>query len=121
MIVSAVLPVSGQDEYETGNVIFFHPDGTGLNHWNAARMFWYGADGALHWDQLPEIAIYRGGPRTADVVAEVPSTVYRLARRQLRYLEQSDPELALLVHRLCATTLAERLAIANRVVQALHE
>jgi alkaline phosphatase len=60
MIVSAVLPVSGQDEYETGNVIFFHPDGTGLNHWNAARMFWYGADGALHWDQLPEIAIYRG-------------------------------------------------------------
>jgi SulP family sulfate permease len=70
---------------------------------------------------LGEIAIYRGGPRTADVVAEVSSTVYRLARRQLRYLEQSDPELALLVHRLCATTLAERLTIANRVVQALHE
>lgn len=70
---------------------------------------------------LGEIAIYRGGPRTADVVAEVPSTVYRLERRQLRYLEQADPELALLVHRLCATTLAERLTIANRVVQALHE
>lgn len=70
---------------------------------------------------LGEIAIYRGGPRTADVVAEIPSTVYRLARRQLRYLEQADPELALLVHRLCATTLAERLTIANRVVQALHE
>ena len=70
---------------------------------------------------LGEIAMYRGGPRTADVVAEVPSTVYRLARRQLRYLEQSDPELALLVHRLCATALAERLTIANRVVQALHE
>ncbi|WP_054149187.1 SulP family inorganic anion transporter [Rhizobium sp. AAP116] len=70
---------------------------------------------------LGEIAIYRGGPRTADVVAEVPSTVYRLARRQLRYLEQTDPELALLVHRLCATTLAERLTIANRVVQSLHE
>ncbi len=70
---------------------------------------------------LGEIAIYRGGPRTADVVAELPSTAYRLARRQLRYLEQADPELALLVHRLCATTLAERLTIANRVVQALHE
>lgn len=70
---------------------------------------------------LGEIAIYRGGPRTADVVAEVPSTVYRLARQQLRYLEQTDPELALLVHRLCATTLAERLTIANRIVQALHE
>jgi len=70
---------------------------------------------------LGEIAIYRGGARTADVVAEVPSTVYRLARRQLLYLEQADPELALLVHRLCATTLAERLTIANRVVQSLHE
>ncbi|MBU0830809.1 MAG: cyclic nucleotide-binding domain-containing protein [Alphaproteobacteria bacterium] len=70
---------------------------------------------------LGEIAIYRGGARTADVVAEVPSTVYRLARRQLLYPEQADPELALLVHRLCATTLAERLTSANRVVQSLHE
>ena len=61
MMVLAVLPASGQDEsYETGNVIFFHPDGSGLNHWNAARMYWYGPDGALNWDQLPEIAIYRG-------------------------------------------------------------
>lgn len=47
-------------EYETGNVIFFHPDGTGLNHWNAARMYWYGPDAALEWDQLPEMAVYRG-------------------------------------------------------------
>jgi alkaline phosphatase len=54
------MPAAAQDSYETGNVIFFHPDGTGLNHWNAARMFWYGPDGALNWDQLPEMAIYRG-------------------------------------------------------------
>lgn len=60
LLILAVLPVSGQDEYETGNVIFLHPDGTGLNHWNAARMYWYGPDGLLNWDQLPEIAIYRG-------------------------------------------------------------
>jgi alkaline phosphatase len=45
---------------ETGNVIFLHPDGTGLNHWNAARMYWEGPDGLLEWDQLPEMAIYRG-------------------------------------------------------------
>eukprot|EP01036_Dinobryon_divergens_P021174 gene21174-biopygen18612 len=70
---------------------------------------------------LGEIAIYRGGPRTADVVAEVPSIVYRLVRQQLRHMEKADPQLALLVHRLCATTLAERLTIANRVVQSLHE
>jgi SulP family sulfate permease len=70
---------------------------------------------------LGEIALYRDGRRTADVVAELPSTAYRLARRELVDLEQSDPELAVLVHLLCATTLSERLTIANRVIQALHE
>ncbi|MFZ0255555.1 MAG: alkaline phosphatase [Gammaproteobacteria bacterium] len=43
-----------------GNVIFIHPDGTGLNHWNAARMYWKGPDGILAWDGLPEMAVYRG-------------------------------------------------------------
>ena len=43
-----------------GNAIFIHPDGSGLNHWDAARMFWEGADGTLQWDQLPYMAVYRG-------------------------------------------------------------
>lgn len=43
-----------------GNVIFIHPDGTGVNHWNAARMYWKGPDGLLAWDGLPEMAVYRG-------------------------------------------------------------
>lgn len=60
LVVAATAPVQAQTTYETGNVIFFHPDGTGLNHWNAARMYWAGPDGQLHWDGLSEIAIYRG-------------------------------------------------------------
>lgn len=44
----------------TGNVIFFHPDGSGLNGWNAARAYWYGPDALLNWDQLAELALYRG-------------------------------------------------------------
>ncbi len=44
----------------SGNVIFLHPDGTGLNHWNAARMYWKGPDSVLAWDRLPEMAVYRG-------------------------------------------------------------
>ncbi len=44
----------------TGNVIFLHPDGTGVNHWNAARMYWKGPDSLLAWDRLPEMAVYRG-------------------------------------------------------------
>lgn len=44
----------------TGNVIFFHPDGAGLNHWQAARLYFRGADGSLNWDRLPHMAAYRG-------------------------------------------------------------
>lgn len=44
----------------TGNVIFFHPDGTGVNHWGAARMVLAGPDGEINWDRLPEIGVYTG-------------------------------------------------------------
>jgi alkaline phosphatase len=61
ILVSTFAPVRAQEEpLETGNVIFFHPDGTGLGYWNAARMFYYGPDGLLNWDQLPYMAVYRG-------------------------------------------------------------
>lgn len=43
-----------------GNVIFIHPDGTGPNHWAAARMYWHGPDGVSAWDRLPAMASYRG-------------------------------------------------------------
>ncbi len=46
--------------FPTGNVIFFHPDGTGMNHWFAARMYFQGPDSLLQWDQLPNMAAYRG-------------------------------------------------------------
>jgi alkaline phosphatase len=62
VLLAALLATSvvAQDEMTTGNVIFFHPDGTGLSHWNAARMYWYGPDALLNWDQLPEMAVYLG-------------------------------------------------------------
>ena len=44
----------------TGNVIFFHPDGTGLNHWAAHRMYFHGLDGIANKDRLPQMAVYRG-------------------------------------------------------------
>ncbi len=49
------------------SVIFFHPDGTGLNHWNALRTLTKGPDGALEWDRLPHMAIYSG--HMADALA----------------------------------------------------
>jgi len=44
----------------TGSVIFLHPDGAGLNAWNACRMYKAGPDGELAWDRLPHIGVYRG-------------------------------------------------------------
>ncbi|MEL7026789.1 MAG: alkaline phosphatase, partial [Pseudomonadota bacterium] len=45
---------------DAGNVVFFHPDGTGVNHWLAARMHTVGPDGELNWDKLPAIGVYTG-------------------------------------------------------------
>jgi alkaline phosphatase len=46
--------------YPKGSVIFFHPDGTGANHWSAARMYFEGPDSSLNWDMLPFMVLYRG-------------------------------------------------------------
>jgi alkaline phosphatase len=42
------------------NVIFVHPDGTGVAGWQAARFYWVGPDADLNWDKLPQVAVYRG-------------------------------------------------------------
>ncbi len=42
------------------SVIFLHPDGAGITHWQAARMVQVGPDGDLNWDKLPSVAVYRG-------------------------------------------------------------
>ncbi|MGB5675756.1 MAG: alkaline phosphatase, partial [Gemmatimonadota bacterium] len=52
---SAALPGPGE-----GSVIFFHPDGMGVNTWGAVRMMTVGPDGRLNWDQLPYMAVYTG-------------------------------------------------------------
>ncbi len=52
---SAVAPGTGQ-----GSVIFFHPDGMGVNTWGAVRVMTVGPDGWLNWDELPYMAVYTG-------------------------------------------------------------
>ncbi|MCS6871266.1 MAG: alkaline phosphatase [Anaerolineae bacterium] len=61
LLVAVAMPlVSNAQMAKTGNVIFIHPDGSGLNHWSAARIYWKGPDAQLEWDQLPFMAAYRG-------------------------------------------------------------
>lgn len=49
----------------TGSVIFFHPDGMGVNHWGAVRMHVAGPDGRLNWDSMPGMAVYTGHMKDA--------------------------------------------------------
>jgi len=66
-----------------------------------------------------EITLYTGIPRTADVVAEVPSVVLRISREAIERLESEEPELAATLHRWLASTMAERLTDTLGAVDAL--
>jgi len=67
-----------------------------------------------------EVALYTGA-RTADVVAEEPSVVLRLRRSAIERMESEEPELARVLHRWLAETLAERLTDTQRAVEALTD
>ncbi len=54
------LQLSIFSQTKTGNVIFIHPDGTGLADWNALRMLTVGPDRDINWDKLSNIGLYQG-------------------------------------------------------------
>jgi alkaline phosphatase len=61
LVLAATLSLAAPSAaQETGNVIFYHPDGTSLNAWGAARMQTVGPDGELNWDRLPAMGVYTG-------------------------------------------------------------
>jgi SulP family sulfate permease len=66
-----------------------------------------------------EMGMYLESTRTASVVADRASVVYRLSRSSLKEMEKKDPEVAALLHHWIARLLAERLADNNRTIEAL--
>jgi SulP family sulfate permease len=66
-----------------------------------------------------EVAMYLGGPRTADVVADTPCVVHRLSGASLERMEMEDPELAAALHRRLAEYLAERVSDSLRVFDVI--
>ncbi len=42
------------------SAIFFHPDGMGVNSWQAMRYQTVGAQGALNWDKVTHMGVYVG-------------------------------------------------------------
>jgi len=59
-VTAWLVSICTAEEVQTGSVIFIHPDGAGLNSWNACRMIKAGPDGEIAWDRLPHIGVYRG-------------------------------------------------------------
>ncbi len=66
-----------------------------------------------------EMGFYRRVPRTASVIAEQPSVVYRLTREAFNAIERDDPPAASAFHKLIIRLLADRLEFANREISAL--
>lgn len=50
---------------EPASVVFFHPDGMGVNTWAAVRVATVGPDGRLNWDRLTYSAVYLGHMKDA--------------------------------------------------------
>lgn len=65
-----------------------------------------------------EMAVYTGARRSADVVADEPTVVLRLALATLKRLESDDPALAARMHKFVARVLAARLVAANEQIRA---
>lgn len=59
VLITAAINLA-QISSEKGNVIFIHPDGTGLSDWNALRIFKVGPDNDLNWDKMNSIGLYQG-------------------------------------------------------------
>jgi sulfate permease, SulP family len=66
-----------------------------------------------------EMGFYRRIPRSATVVAEEPSVVYRLTREAFNRLHAQDPGAATVLHQLIIRLLSDRLEFANREAAAL--
>lgn len=60
LLAAGAMVEAAAQSMRTGNVVFVHPDGTGVNHWQALRMWKAGPDGRIEWDALPGMAVYTG-------------------------------------------------------------
>ncbi len=66
---------------------------------------------------IGEIAVYRGGRRTASVRAETPCAVVRIAVDALERMRRDDPDIARALEAFIIAELAEKLADTNRRLQ----
>ncbi len=66
-----------------------------------------------------EMGFYRGVPRTASVIAEGPTVIFRLTWEAFDRMQAEDPAAAAALHKLIIRLLSDRLEFANREISAL--
>jgi len=66
-----------------------------------------------------EMGFYRYAPRSANIIAEEHTVLYRLSTKSLERMEREDPETATAFHLLIIRLLSERLDFASREIAAL--
>jgi SulP family sulfate permease len=66
-----------------------------------------------------EMGFYRGVPRTAHVIAEGPTVIYRLTQKAFDRMQEQDPAAAGAFNKLIIRLLSDRLEFANREISAL--
>lgn len=69
---------------------------------------------------LGEMAVYRQATRSASVICEEPTCVYRVSRAALSRMEDEEPKLAISFHCFVVRTLADRLVGSDRTIAALE-
>lgn len=67
-----------------------------------------------------ELGLYAGSKRTASIIAEETSVVYRLSRDAMIEIVERDADLAAAFHAFVASTLAKRLADTTRLLAAFE-
>ncbi len=67
-----------------------------------------------------EIGFYLGYDRTASIIVDVPSRIYRLSHENLQRMEKENPQAAANMHRLIVHMLSERIAHLVGTVGALE-
>ena len=68
---------------------------------------------------IGEMGFFRKAPRVAAVIAEQPTVVYRLTRKNFEKMQEEDPKAAAAFYRLIVRVLSDRLEFANREISAL--
>jgi SulP family sulfate permease len=76
--------------------------------------------GTIGGGVIGEIGFYLGYKRTASVVAEGPSRLYRLTQDNMQRMEQGNPQAAANLHALVVHLLSERVAHLVKTVNALE-